>query len=516
MNNAAISYNGMDWISSNSLFPEGKAGAVTWNGIWIAVGEDGTGVYTLSTSTNGLDWVAQEVFPANIQGECVASQTVLPFATDSGLVPGQRILYEGNTLTVDAVNGNDVTASRGRTSFRTIEAANAAAQSGDTIWVLPGTYNLTAGITLTDGVSLTGISTQTVIIQMLNVTANTSLITMGENTRLENVTMKLTSADHYTLTGLTFPGTTATTAKLRTSVLTVDNSGASVDGTSTVTGILFSGTGGAGSFSFNALKASTVNVYSNGQGNKRGILVNNSTTASTRDMNIYVAQAATISSTGSYVGVETADANNEGSIQLRATTVGVTFASGQAYTCSDILQTNPTTITNPSYLSSPGIQIGPGTDLVTKSAGGKGFSTYIYPTTIYYGLRGDLKNGTSGGYLWPGTMIAAGGGHGFPDTGTPQAYYRVQQPALISGLACGVSGVPGTGNTLTVLVRVTPVGGSITSTVFTVTFGAADTDKTFYDASYRVNTGDKIHIQVSYTGGNDNAAHDLTVQVDMF
>jgi hypothetical protein len=234
-------------------------------------------------------------------------------------------------------------------------------------------------------------------------------------------------------------------------------------------------------------------------------------------MNIYVAQPTSTASTGSYVGVETADTNNTGSIQLRATTIGVVIPTGgQSYTASDILQTNPATITDPTYLVSAGIQIGPGVDLVTKSAGSKGFSTYIYPTTIYFGLRGDLKNGTSGGYMWPGTMVAAAGGSGFPDTGTPPAFYRVQQPALISGLSCGLAGAPGTGNTLTVLVRYTPFGGSITSTAFTVTFGATDLVQNYYNASVRVNTGDRIHIQVSYTGGNGNTSHDLTVQLDMF
>jgi hypothetical protein len=237
----------------------------------------------------------------------------------------------------------------------------------------------------------------------------------------------------------------------------------------------------------------------------------------TRDMNIYVAQPTSTTSTGSYVGVETADSANLGSIQLRATTIGtVRPTGGQSYTASDILQTNPTTITDPTYLASPGIQIGPGTDLVTKSAGGNGFSLWVYPTTLYYGLRGDLKNGTSGGYMWPGTMVAAGGGNGFPDTGTPAAYFRIQQPALIAGLAVGLAGVPGTGHTLTVLVRHTPFGGSIADTSFTVTLGAADLVKNFYGASLSVNTGDRIHVQVTYTGGNGNTAHDLTVQIDMF
>jgi hypothetical protein len=334
---------------------------------------------------------------------------------------------------------------------------------------------------------------------------------------VEDLTLILTSTDHYTLTGIEFPGSTSTTAKLRTCVLTVNNSTASSEGTSVVTGVLASGTGtlGAGSFSFNSLKGSTINIYSNGAGSKRGILVTNTNIISTRDVNIYVAQPTSTASTGSYVGIETADTNNTGSIQLRATTVGVVPPSaGHAYTASDILQTNPTTITNPTYLASAGIQIGPGTDLVTKSAGGKGFSTFIYPTTIYYGLKGDIKSASSGGYLWPGTQVV---GASFPDTTSPPAYYRIQQPCLLSGLAAGLNSVAGTDNTVTILVRYTPIAtGTVTDTSFTVTFGASDTVQTFYNASLRLTTGDRLHVQLTYTGNNNNTAHDLTVQLDTF
>jgi hypothetical protein len=49
----------------------------------------------------------------------------------------------GNLLWVDAVNGIDALAMRGRMTipFKTLAAAKSAAQSGDTIIVLPGTYN---------------------------------------------------------------------------------------------------------------------------------------------------------------------------------------------------------------------------------------------------------------------------------------------------------------------------------------------------------------------------------------
>lgn len=590
----------------------------------------------------------------------------------------------GNTAVVDAVYGNDSTASVGGLSYRTVQAAVAAVSAGQTVWILPGTYTLTSGITLTNGTSIRGLSLQTVTLQM-NVTTSTTMITMGEDCRVEDITINLTctgSNDNVILKGIVFGGTSSQTSKLRTSVVNVRNSIISKTLTSTVTGVEFSGTGtlNSSTFSFNSLKGSTINVYSNGAGNKRGILVSNSNQASTRDLNIYVAAPPDTDSTGSYVGVETNDTigPNIGSIQMRSTTSGVVLPSaGQTYTASDIVQTTPATISNPTYLASAGIQVGPGTDLVTKSAGSKGFSTYVYPTIVYYGLKGNITSGPSGGYLWPGTQTVSAGQ--YPDPGIPAAYFRAQQPTLISGLSASLNRAPGASsgvaNTVTLAIYYTPANsisntaavytGSITgttltvsppdpsyygaiavgqtlfgapvsgggnsillntyivapltpttwtvypsqtvtgpititngtpassfigtiknaagtgagtvltislglvgtvaigqyvagtgvtagtritastsnpnvwtvstsqnvssttlytngilSTPFTVTFGASDTEKTFYNASTRLNTNDRIHLYTSYTTGtgtpNVNQAHDITAQIDLF
>ena len=158
--------------------------------------------------------------------------------------------------------------------------------------------------------------------------------------------------------------------------------------------------------------------------------------------------------------------------------------------------------------------MGPGTDLVTKTAGEKGFSTFIYPSTVYYGIKGNIKTGTSGGYLWPGTQEVKA--NVFPDTGTPPAYYRIQQPTILSGMSAGLNIATTGTDTVTLLVRYTPVGGSITDTIFTVTFNAGDVVKNFYNGSLSLNTGDRIHVELTYTGGNGNTAHDLTVQLDLF
>jgi hypothetical protein len=437
--------------------------------------------------------------------------------TKCRICPQAPIRNWGNVATVDSVYGNDYTASVGGLPFLTIEAALKAVTFGQAIYILPGYYNLSAGITIPDGVAIRGISLQVCIIQMLNVRANTTLVTMGNNTRLEDVTLILTSMGHYTLKGIVFGGITTTNAKVRTTVLTVNNAIASTSGVSTVTGVECNGTGslGSGSFSFNSLKGSTINIYSNGGGNKRGLLVSNTNVVTTRDVNIYIAQPTATSSTGSYVGVETADPLNSGSAQLRTTTVGtVTPTAGQTYTASDILQTNPTNITDPTYLASAGIQVGPGVDLVTKTAGGKGFSTYNYPTTLFYGLKGDLKSGTSG-YLWYGTQQVSAGT--FPDATIPPAYFRIQQPSILSGLSFAVNIAPGGTNTATVLVRYTPVSsGIVTDTLFTITLTGAQLQGSFYNSSLSLNSGDKVHLYLSYTGGGANTAHDATVQIDLF
>jgi len=369
-------------------------------------------------------------------------------------------------------------------------------------------------------VSIRGTTVQTTTIQRIGATADTTLLTMGESTRVEDLTLKLTSSvSGVNLTGINFPGTTSVTAKLRTTVLTVDNSTVSGTSTSNVYGVVSSGTGSltSGSFAFNSLKGSTINVLSNGGGNKRGILVNGGNTISTRDVNVYVAQPTTTSSTGSYVGVET---NASGaSIQLRSTTIGtVTPISGQSYTASDILQTTPSSISDPTYLASAGIQIGPAVDLVTKTAGGKGFSSYNYPATLYYGLRGNLRDGTAqnvSGWLWPGTMAAS---NQFPDTSSPIAAYRVQQPAILSGMSVRFNTAPGTGNTTTLSVQRTISGGTATTVSgYTLAFGATDTFKSYYNASQTFGPGDLLHLLVRYTGGGaSNLTTDIAAQLDLF
>lgn len=482
------------------------------------------------------DWSASN--PVLRPGEPGYDSTVNGLKIGDGMTPWSGLSYivggvgsfqHGNVLVVDSVYGDDVIANASAPyftqPFKTVDAAISKATSGTTVWIYPGTYTLSSGITIPNGSSIRGLSLQTCVLQM-NVTSSTTMVTMGANCRVEDLTINLTctgSTAGVVLKGVVFPDVagqaTSQTSKLRTCVVSVRNSAMATGLTSTVIGVECTGTGvlTPSVFSFNSIKGSTINVYSNGAGNKRGILVSGTNQVSTRDTNIFVDKPTDTASTGSYVGVETNDGAN-GSIQLRSTTVGVVVpGAGELYTASDILQTTPSIVTNPTYLASPGIQVGPGTDLVTKTAGGGPFSTYVYPTIIYYGLKGDLKTGgtPTGAYMWPGTQAATN--NTFPDPGPTPAFFRVQQPFILSGINIFMSTAPGTGNTTTFKVRRTPYLGTIADVPnYSITLGATDTNWAYYNTSQTFGTGDLIHVFVSYTGGAANTTHDITVQLDCF
>jgi hypothetical protein len=75
-------------------------------------------------------------------------------------------------------------------------------------------------------------------------------------------------------------------------------------------------------------------------------------------------------------------------------------------------------------------------------------------------------------------------------------------------------------NSFTVTVQHTPVStGILVDTAFTVTISGTTTIDTFYNSSLSLATGDFIHVYLSYVnlgGASPNAAHDITVQVDLF
>jgi hypothetical protein len=114
------------------------------------------------------------------------------------------------------------------------------------------------GIFIPEYSALKGLNVQTVTIQKLNVTQDTTLVTMGNQTSIEDIKLNLGSTGHYNLNGIYFGGYNYTqTSKVRTTVISVNNSGATATGSSDVIGVLCGGKGPgltSSSFSFNCIK----------------------------------------------------------------------------------------------------------------------------------------------------------------------------------------------------------------------------------------------------------------------
>ncbi len=241
----------------------------------------------------------------------------------------------GDVLRIDDINGNDTTGVVNGLPFKTIEAAiayiNANALTEVTMWLLPGNHNLSAGFTMPATCSMRGFSLQVCSIN-LTTSVNTTMITMGENSRIEDLTINLTStSDTVNLVLAELPGTTSVTSKFRTCVLNINNASISTGSTTNVYGLYVTGTGilGPATFSFNQTRSVTMNLRSNGNGNKYGIYlppIGSGCQVSIRDTNIYVAAPRDQASAGVYTGV--CCENIDSQIQIRTSSIsGVPYQS---------------------------------------------------------------------------------------------------------------------------------------------------------------------------------------------
>jgi hypothetical protein len=372
---------------------------------------------------------------------------------------------------------------------------------GVTCWILPGTYALTAGLTIPNTCAMRGLNTQTTRISWdASVPGGTAtLLTMGDNTRLEDLTLSLTSTNATTnLVGVTLPGTASDTAKLRTMVLNVNNAGVATGSTTNVYGILSPGASALNpaDFALNFTRGCTVNVLSNGGGNKRAILVNGANTLSLRDTNFYVAAPPDPLSTGSYVGAETND--NLAQAAFRSCSIsGPTTAGG--YTGSDVLQTLP--VARDTY----GISIGPGTDLIHRTTGGTPCALTTTPAILAYSINATLAAAPR--YLWPGVLSSGGD--------ATEVFFRLDRPVLIQGMSVNMRVPPGAGRNVvfTVYRSATGLGGSGVATPMTITVSDAATTGINLIAAVTINAGEYIALRADRSA---LGAADISVQLDLY
>jgi hypothetical protein len=417
------------------------------------------------------------------------------------------LLKMGNTIVVDQINGNDATGAINGLPFQTVNAAMTYMATlvlppdGVTCWILPGTYILTAGITIPATCAMRGLNTQTTRIGWAaSVPGGTAtLLTMNDNTRLEDLTLTLSSTSVTTnLVGVTLPGTAGDTAKLRTMVLNVTNAGVATGSTTNVYGVLSPGASALNpaDFALNFTRGCTVNVSSNGGGNKRAILVSGPNTLSLRDTNFYVAAPTDPLSTGSYVGAECN--NNLGQAAFRSCSIsGPTTAGG--YTGSDVLQTLP------AARDTYGISIGPGTDLIHRTTQGTPFALTTTPAILAFSINATLAAAPR--YLWPGVLSSGGD--------ATEVFFRFDRLVLIQGMSINMRVAPGAGHNVvfTVYRSATGLGGSGVATAMTVTVSDLNTTGINLTSAVTFNAGEYIALRADRSAAG---AADISVQLDLY
>lgn len=419
----------------------------------VLVGNAAGLISSLTTATNGQLLVgATSADPAF--ATLTSGNGTVQFTSGANSLALNSVPTFGNIIRVDSVLGNDSTGNRNTQPFLTISAALSAAQSGDVVLVLPGTYS--ESFTIPSGVAVRGVNAKAVTISK-SVSSGTDLVTMGENSTLENVTLSLTSSSHVQLRGIVFPGTTSATAQVNNVTLTVDNSGAGA-GTSNVYGINSTGTGSPAPETY-AVRNSAIFVRSAGLGSKRGILVN-------------AANRMNVSSTG----VSVTNSGGGSSIALEANhTSALLYARSSSANggTADISQTAGTLVVSKTIL-------------INGTANSLGFGT----------------EDTCANIVWANPGTRGLGGTSFMPIGTnavgSETFFYVTKPLVVKSLAIKARVAPGGALTDTWTLRKNGIDQAMT-----ITLTGSQTANTNTTTSISYTTGDTISLKwVGALGSN--------------
>jgi hypothetical protein len=385
----------------------------------------------------------------------------------------------GNTLTVDAVYGDDTLAAENPYTmpFATINAALDHGTTGQIVFLRPGAYQ--GPITIPSGVAIRGASTQVTSINALGTTGATTLVTMGEQTRLEDVTLNLTSNANVDLIGVDFPSGTPQTAKMRTMVVNV-TSGAT--GLCNIFGVQSAGTSSTGTSSANAIRGATINVSAGGTGSNRGIIVSGANRFAIRDTNVYIGGTG-----ANNVGVETTNASSI--CELKTSTINSTTTNDDQTQHHDINRTAGNIV-----LTS--------TDLYHNDANGNSFTTTSEPSNIFFGMIGNPASDTRY-YLVPGTVPITSILHTANNvwTSTNVFPFPWNQPVIVFTFTLNFTGTLGTSVTMDFNIHRGVAGAIPAQTpVLTVQLTASEKTKSITTQSAVFNTGDTMACTLVTTG----------------
>ena len=407
----------------------------------------------------------------------------------------------GKVLRVDSLYGNDTTALTNQYSFpfSTISVAMSVASTSDMIYLLPGTYNET--VVFRSTISIRGANTNSVTIQKANVTADTTLVKMNRNTRLEDVTLNLTSQSVLAtkLIGVEI-SSCQTYAKLRTTVINVNNSGLTTNGTPTnLYGIYSSGHSSTLQYSgADDVERTTINVIGAGTGNKRCVYNDDSNRIQLRNCSLFCTDTMNASYTGgSFIGIETVNSNSI--VAIKTSSVNGSHYTNGGTTSADVCQTaGQIDVFN--------------SDLINRNANNRGVVINSSQLLYSMGVAGVLSNkpgqgGTTWGgatYLVPGT-ISFTGNAGDPIT----SYYPIRTPviALLTTFSFQAATGPGSNNGSNISSFATlAVNGTILPQ-FTLVLNAMVSTNYLSTSTIRLGANDNFGVYLSTSQSNTSMTY---------
>ena len=403
----------------------------------------------------------------------------------------------GNMLMVDAVNGNDSNATTLGCPYKTVNAAVSHLNPGGTLWILPGTYDLSTGIVLPSSVCVQGESPQNTTIQMLSCANNTTLVTLDQFSVLQNLSLRIQSASNVDLTAVRAVNRAPYSSRIENCTIYANANLIAVNDYNIVCGIEMDTTEVTSPSSLTHFFTQNVNiqVFGNGDGFKYGVLIPNGTTTTFANTTIYTAPPIDSNSAGSYFGLMTDNI----------------IARAYLYDC--ILQgparSNTGNFTAADLCVSSGwATLNSGTNLVNRNAAEKEvrFDTQI--SFLQMGVKGLLRDATTTtSYLAPGTQIVQGGGTAYPYA--DPFNIRITRPTLLTGLYCSLEVLP-------VHSTVVTVYKNNTFTFFSSVLNDTDTEQNTTDRSLFFDTGDKLSVRLDVYGGSSNTASNLSVQLNLY
>jgi hypothetical protein len=436
-------------LTSNSTFTISSAGNITFtptNNTIIS------GNITINNSTNTISTTNANgnlILAPNGTGRVQVNG--IPLANND--VATKQYTGFGGSCRVDAIYGNNSTASRNGGAFATISAALAAAVSGDTVLVYPGIY--AESFTIPSGVTVCGISQRACVISVSNAVFGLTLVTMNDNTTIENFTLSIATTNNVSITGILFSGTSSTSAIVSNCTINVAKNNT---GTSNAYGIYSNGSGTNNFLSYNLIQC-TVSVNSTGTGINRAIYIDSPST-------LHLSCSILVCSGTNAIAVETNDAS------AAVTLMNCTMSGSNA----DISQTNGVITLNSGILRN-------------NNANELSFTDIASHYKLFYGDPGTISNGNT--YFYMGTN----------NTNSSELIYTFTEPSII--YAMQINARVSNSGTITFTIRKNQIDTAMATILSPNTTSASITNTSISFAA-----GDVLSVQANRSGSSPT---DMTV-----